>query len=101
MTHTIQYKHVSADAKCSSSRKSSRGGSRQSKRVTFSWSTGKLVWRPSHLLDNYVKKKPQISESALANDPAKEVLSLLKVIYGLTRHWHMLYTPTSVKTTRS
>jgi len=41
----------------------------------------------------YVKYLTSILESVTISDPSLPVLSLLRVIHGVSRHWHSLYWP--------
>merc|ERR1719466_197994 len=94
--HTVLYKQIPVD-KANKRGKDKNGG--KSKHVTFSFATGKLKWQPTlinkYLLPNNDKTDDVTIDSSLNDDDSFEALSLLKVMYGLCKHWHMLYSATS------
>nr|XP_026689713.1 E3 ubiquitin-protein ligase TRIP12 [Ciona intestinalis] len=69
----------------------------EEKRSTLASTDGNIpvTKRP---LNHYLKNK--LPDSFMTNDPSKEVLCLTRVIFGLTRYWHTLYTPSILSTDR-
>ncbi|CAG2167437.1 unnamed protein product, partial [Oppiella nova] len=68
--------------------KGSSGGKGSNKKKDELWIEGKAP-SVSSPLDSYLK--PHLPSSITVQDLSLEVLSLLRVIYGLSRHWGWLY----------
>nr|CAB3267252.1 E3 ubiquitin-protein ligase TRIP12 [Phallusia mammillata] len=101
-THVIHYKMVSGSdsqsGQSSGSKKNSQKVSpKLSKKNDALWNTG-VVPTLKRPLDSFLSQS--LPQSFITPDPSKEVLCLMRVVFGLTKYWHNLYAPTSLVTDR-
>ena len=97
--HTIYYRPAQEEASpgpgaaqaAGAGGKKGKGGKQHSKRkaVDSVWTEGSLPARSNPLVQFLASALPR---EHLQPDPSLEVLSLLRVLHGINRYWHFLYT---------
>ncbi|CAK8697801.1 unnamed protein product [Clavelina lepadiformis] len=98
-THVIYYKLISeSDVQSSVSGGTKRGSHKlspkSSKKGDSMFTTG-IVSNCASALDNYLVNS--LPSSFITSDPSKEVLCLMRVLFGLTTQWHNLYSLSSLQ----